>query len=268
MATFVLIPGAGSGSWYWHLVVPELRARGHDVVAVDLPCDDDSAGLAEYADAVVHAIGERADLVVVAQSLGGFTAPLVCERVPVDLMVLVAAMVPAPGETFGEWWANTGQEQAQRELDEREGRPSGGDFDPMVTFLHDVPPEVAAEAMVNGRDQSVVSLEKPWPLPAWPEVPTRFLLCRHDRLFPAEFQRRVVRERLGIVPDEMDGGHLPALARPKELAARLHAYWSELPALPTPAAASAASPPGSPSGPPSGPPATRPDRGGGRAGSA
>jgi pimeloyl-ACP methyl ester carboxylesterase len=266
MATFVLIPGAGSGSWYWHLVVPELRARGHDVVAVDLPCDDDNAGLAEYADAVVDAIGERTDLVVVAQSLGGFTAPLVCERVPVDLMVLVAAMVPAPGETFGEWWANTGQEQAQRELDEREGRPSGGEFDPMVTFLHDVPPEVAAEAMVNGRNQSVVSLEKPWPLPAWPEVPTRFLLCRDDRLFPAEFQRRVVRERLGIVPDEMDGGHLPALAHPKELAARLHAYWSELsarpaqPAQPAQSAASAASPSGSP--------ATRPDRGPGRAGSA
>jgi hypothetical protein len=30
--------------------------------------------------------------------------------------------------------------------------------------------------------------------------------------------RRVVRERLGITPDQMDGAHMPALARPKELA--------------------------------------------------
>src|SRR6266545_7661060 len=147
MATFVLIHGAGSDSWYWHLVEPELRRRGHDVVAVDLPCDDDSAGLAEYVDTVVAAIGDRGDrgddLVVVAQSLGGFTAPLVCDRAPVRLLVLVAAMVPAPGESAGEWWANTGQEEAQREMAERDGRKPGMDNIEEL-FLHDVPAEVAA----------------------------------------------------------------------------------------------------------------------------
>ena len=91
-------------------------------MAVDLPCDDDTAGFAEYTDAVVDAIGDRADLVLVAQSMGGFTAPLVCDRVPVDLMVLVAAMVPRPGESPGEWWANTGWAQARREQAERDGR--------------------------------------------------------------------------------------------------------------------------------------------------
>jgi alpha-beta hydrolase superfamily lysophospholipase len=79
MTTYVLIPGVGGVAWYRHLLVPELRERGHEAVAVDLPADDDSAGLSEYADAVVGAIGDRTDLVVVAQSLGGFTAPLVCE---------------------------------------------------------------------------------------------------------------------------------------------------------------------------------------------
>ena len=77
--------------------------------------------------------------------------------------------------------------------------------------------------MHHVRDQSGTPFEKPWPLAAWPDVPTRFLLCRDDRFFPAEFQRRVVRERLGITPDEMDGGHLPALSRPQELAERLDA---------------------------------------------
>jgi pimeloyl-ACP methyl ester carboxylesterase len=227
MATFVLIPGAGSDSWYWHLVVPELRDHGHDVVAMDLPCDDDSAGLEEYTDTVLDAIGDRTDLVVVAQSLGGFTAPLVCDRVPVDLMVLVAAMVPAPGESPGEWWANTGHDQARREQAERDGRPEGEDFDPFYVFLHDLPPDVAAEQSTRVRNQSGRPFEKPWPLAAWPEVPTKFLLCRDDRFFPAEFMRRVVRQRLGITPDEMEGGHLPALAHPKELANRLEAYRAE-----------------------------------------
>ncbi|MCW2885466.1 MAG: alpha/beta hydrolase [Streptosporangiaceae bacterium] len=228
MATYVLIPGAGSDSWYWHLIVPELRARGHDVVAPDLPIDDDSAGLAEYADVVVEAIGERTDLILVAQSMGGFTAPLVCTRVPVDLVVMLAAMVPSPGETPGDWWANTGQQQAMRDQAERDGRLITEEFDPTVMFLHDVPPDLAAETMRRGRDQSGTPFEKPWPLPVWPDVPTRFLLCRDDRFFPAEFMRRVVRDRLGITPDEMDSGHLPALAHPKELVERLEAYRAEL----------------------------------------
>ncbi len=224
MATSVLIPGAGGVAWYWHLVEAELRERGHDVVAVDLPADDDSAGLAEYADVVVAAIGDRDDLILVAHSFGGFTAPLVCDRLPVDLLVLLNAMVPAPGEAPGDWWANTGHEQARREQDERDGRATGEDFDMMTTFLHDVPPDLAAEPMRRDRDQSGAPFEQPWPLDAWPEVPTRFLQGRDDRFFPLEFQRRVVRERLGIAVDEMPGGHCVSLSRPTELADRLEAY--------------------------------------------
>ena len=149
MATYVLIHGAGSSGWYWHLVAPELQAGGHHVIAVDLPCDDDSAGLSEYADTVVDAVGDgpdpsdREDLVLVAQSMAGFTAPLVCDRLPVELLVLVAAMVPLPGESPWEWWANTGHEQAQREQAEREGR-NADDDDLATLFLHDLPPELAA----------------------------------------------------------------------------------------------------------------------------
>ena len=228
MATYVLIPGAASDSSYWYLVTPELERRGHAVVAVDLPNEDDSAGLPEYADAVVDAIGDHTDLVLVAQSMGGFTAPLVCERVPVDLMVLVAAMVPTPGESGGQWWTNTGQGEAMREQAERDGR------DPDVTddetlYFHDVPAAVKAEVFASPqRGQSGTPFEAPFPLAAWPDVPTRFLLGRQDRLFPPDFQRRIVRERLGIVPDEMDSGHLPALAHPVELAARLDAYGREI----------------------------------------
>ncbi len=225
VSTYVLIPGAGSDSWYWHLVVPKLQELGHDVVAPDLPCEDDSAGFTEYTDVVVDAVGGRTGIVLVAQSLGGFTAPLVCERVPVDLMVLVAAMVPRAGELPGDWWANTGWEQARREQAERDGRSIDGEFDPATEFFHDVPADVTAEAFARGeKQQSGTPFEQPWPLTVWPDVPTRFLLCRDDRFLPAELQRRVAHERLGITPDEMDGGHLPALARPQELVDRLEAY--------------------------------------------
>lgn len=203
-------------------------ARGHDVVAPDLPCDDDAAGLSEYADVVVEAIGDRTDVVLVAQSLAGFTAPLVCDRVAVDLLVMLAAMVPAPDESPGDWWGNTGYAHARRAQDERDGRPTGGDFDPMVTFFHDVPPDIVAAAMARGeRAQSATPFTRPWVFHTWPNVPTKFLLCRDDRFFPAAFMRRVVKDRLGITPDEMDGGHLPALSHPTELIERLEAYRAE-----------------------------------------
>jgi pimeloyl-ACP methyl ester carboxylesterase len=215
MATYVLIHGAGSTSWYWHLVVPELQGLGHEAVAVDLPCDDDAAGLQEYADTVVTAAGDREQIVVVAQSLAGFTAPLVCDRLPVVQLVLVNAMVPRPGESAGEWWSNT-------------GHIFPDPFDPEVVFVHDLPGELAAETARHLRPQSDTVFRQPWPLAAWPNVPTRFLLCRDDRFFPAEFQRRMVHARLGIVPDEMGGGHLPALARPRELVERLERYRLDL----------------------------------------
>jgi pimeloyl-ACP methyl ester carboxylesterase len=224
MATFVLIPGAGSDSWHWHRVVPLLEGRGHEAIAVDLPCDDEDAGLGEYADAVVEAIGERRDVVLVAQSMGGFTAPLVCERVPVDLVVLVAGMVPVPGESLGEWWSATGQEEAWANQPRWDGRDPD-ENDVVAMFLHDVPPDVVDESVHHLRGQAGKPFEEPWPGKGWPDVPTRFLLCRHDRLFPADFQRRIVKERLGITPDEMDSGHCPALAHPEDLAARLAAYW-------------------------------------------
>jgi pimeloyl-ACP methyl ester carboxylesterase len=218
MSTYILIHGAGSDSWYWHRVAPLLRERGHDVVTPDLGADDDSAGLAEYTDTVVDAIGDCTDLILVAQSLGGFTAPLVCDRVPVTMVVLVAAMVPLPGESPGDWWANTGHDPAIVEQATQ---------DPETVFLHDLPAAVKAEAMHHARPQSGTPFEKTWPLDAWPDVPTRFLLCRDDRFFPPDFLRPTVQERLGIVPDEMDGGHLPALARPDDLVERLEAYRAE-----------------------------------------
>jgi SAM-dependent methyltransferase/predicted alpha/beta hydrolase family esterase len=228
MRTFVLIHGAGDSGWYWHLLEAELRARGHDVVAPDLPSDDESLELNDYADTVVAAVGDRSDLVVVAQSFGGFTAPLVAVRLPVDALVFVAGMVPSPGEAPGDWWERTGYERAVREQAARDGGLTGND-DPYVCFYHDVPRKVAAEAMSKGRAHpSKASMASPWPLDALPEVPTRFILCTEDRFFPPAFLRRVVAERLGLVPDEIAASHCVALSHPRELADILERYTTGL----------------------------------------
>jgi pimeloyl-ACP methyl ester carboxylesterase len=224
MATFVLIHGAGSDPWYWHRVIPLLD--GYDAIAVDLPCDDDSAGLSDYADAIARAIGDRRDVVLVAQSLAGFSAPLAHERA--SLIVLLNAMIPAPGETAGAWWENTGQPSAMLELAKRLDRnPSSPDElmnDAEYLFVHDLPSDLAAESVKHVRNQSGRPFGDTWPLDAWPDVATHVLVGRNDRLFPADFQYRVAEERLGITPEEIDGGHLAALSRPDDVARRLIAY--------------------------------------------
>jgi len=222
--TFILIPGAGGSAWYWHLIVPRLERLGHEAVPVALPAADDAAGLPEYADAVVRAIGDRDPrcVVVVAQSLGGFTAPLVCQRVAAAQLVLVNAMIPAPGETPGAWWANTRHAEAKRQQDQRDGRLADAPFDPLVEFFHDVPQPVIDEAWAQGEPrQSDTVFASPCSFTRWPVVPTRVLVATGDRFFPAEFQRRVARERLGLSVEEIPGGHLVALSQPDELTARL-----------------------------------------------
>lgn len=227
MTTFAFIHGAGDVGWYWHLVEAELRGRGYETVAPDLPVEDDTAGLDRYADVVVDAVGGRQDVVVVAQSFGGYVAPLVADRIEARLIVLVAGMVPKPGETAEEMFRNTGWQPAR--LDD----PS-----PVAVFYHDVPPQLAKEALANERRQSETPGTERWPLPAWPSIATRAVVGRNDRFFPPEWLRRVVRDRLGITADELDSGHCPALSRPHELADLLEGYL-------------AAGPPGTPRGPPS-----------------
>ncbi|MDX6219563.1 MAG: hypothetical protein QOJ48_1244 [Frankiales bacterium] len=219
MSTFLLLHGAGSDSWYWHRVV--LLLDGHDVVTPDLPVTDERCGFEEYADSAAAAVGAREDVVVVAQSIAGYVAPLLVDRLPVREIRLVAAMTPKPGESAGEWWETSGQTTARREAELAAGRDPDADVDPFVTFLHDVPAEIAGAGGQHVFPQASRPFQDPWPLAAWPGVPTRFLLCTQDRLFPAAWQRRLVRERLGITAEEIDSGHLPALARPAELAAWL-----------------------------------------------
>jgi pimeloyl-ACP methyl ester carboxylesterase len=225
MSTFLLVPGAGGDGFYWHRVVAELETRGHEAIAVTLPAENDSAGWNEYADAIVEAAADRKRLIVVAQSFGGFSATLACERLDVALLVLVNAMIPTSGESGGGWWSNTNQGPEMAGYLESIGLTRADAREDRVLYFHDVPPHVTDEVFARGEpDQSGTPLEQVWPLDRWPDVPTRVIAGRDDRLFPAEFQRRVARERLGVEADVIEGGHLLALSRPTELVDQLEAY--------------------------------------------
>ncbi|WP_326567727.1 alpha/beta hydrolase [Amycolatopsis rhabdoformis] len=216
MAMFLLIHGGGGSGWEWHLVAEQLRARGHEAVAPDLPIEDPASKFADLADAAVSAVGDASDVVVVGHSYGGFTAPIAARRLDARLLVFVAGMVPAPGEAPAQWWGNVGYENPGEGLSVTE------------QYLADVPPELAEESLRRGRDQASAEYNEPWPEPGLPDLPTRALLCRDDRFFSPALQRRLVRDRLGLEADEIDGSHCVALSRPAELAERLDRYFATL----------------------------------------
>jgi pimeloyl-ACP methyl ester carboxylesterase len=215
MATFALVHGGGSSAWDWHLVTPLLERAGHEVVAVDLPIEDDETGLQDYAQAVVDAVAKRRDVIVVGHSLGGFTAPLAAERLNALGLVYLSAMIPVPGETFEEWWINTGHDRETI------------DPDPDVSFFNDVPDALAREAKNHERQQRGSWMSLPWPGTRHPNIRAIGIVFRDDAFFPAEFMRRQIRERLGSEPVEITGGHYAALSNPKGVADSLLAFAAE-----------------------------------------
>jgi len=155
----------------------------------------------------------------VAQSLGGFTAPLVASQPSARELFFVNAMIPRPGERPGEWWDATGSDKARVAAAEANGYPT--EFDVDVYFLHDISPDDAAGLAERQRPEADVVFESVCEFERWPAVPITVLAGRDDRFFPADFQRRIARERLGVEAELLPGGHLLALSHPDALAKRL-----------------------------------------------
>ena len=96
MTTFGLVHGAYHGSRCWQPLIAELGRCGHRGLAVDLPCDNPSAGAAEHAAVAVQAFADAGDDRIV---VGQLTIPLVDERLPVAPLVYLCAMLPRPGRS-------------------------------------------------------------------------------------------------------------------------------------------------------------------------
>ena len=193
----------------------QLENAGHHALPVDLPGADPRAGLPEYAALIVDAIETCVEPVVVAQSMGGFSAVMACDRIPVGRLILVNAMVPAPGETPGDWWAATGAINARIAAAKAGGYDT--DFDLETYFLHDIPPEEVAAVLANPGDEADIAFGQPCDIGRWPDIATSAVIGRDDRLFPVEFQRRLLRQRVGVDAIVVPGGHLLALANPDAL---------------------------------------------------
>jgi pimeloyl-ACP methyl ester carboxylesterase len=223
MIQFGLVHGAGLGDWCWERLIPELEARGHHAATVDLPLNDQATSASRFAEMVLAAFDRFDDLVLVGHSISGLIIPIVASCRPVRRLVFLHAVLPKPGMSLVD------QVAAEPDMFNPEMNsvppPSWSDEAVVTRFLlHDCTPEVAHDAFARmrprreGRSMLVTEVT---PLQSWPNVPLAYILCQDDRTATPAWARRAARERLGVEPIEIPGGHCPMLSRPGELAEAL-----------------------------------------------
>jgi pimeloyl-ACP methyl ester carboxylesterase len=220
MSIFGLVNGGGLGAWCWEPLLSELKERGHHAATVDLPLEDQSAGATHFAEAVLEAFDGIDDLILVGHSLAGLIIPLVAAQRPVKRLIFIHALLPRPGQSAAD------QFRAEPDMFNPEMFTVKAPFweDEVVAkrfLFHDCPPEVARDAFRRLRPESGALGSEVTPLQAWPDVPCSYIICTDDRTATPAWARRAARERLGVEPIEIPGGHCPFLSRPKRLAEAL-----------------------------------------------
>jgi len=224
MATFLLIHGACHGGWCWDSVAALLRAQGHRVVAPDLPCDSLEADLDTYADVAAAALGAGAgdpgELVVVGHSLGALVVPLLATRLPVRRMVMLAGIIGAPGRSMADLAdedhdrdQHLGPEDLETDAQGRFRFTAAG---ARRALFEECPPRVADAAIGRLRFQRSMWTQVSH-FDAWPAGEIVSITCTGDLVVNPAWSDRVARDRLGVEPVHLEGGHSPFLSRPAEL---------------------------------------------------
>ena len=220
MAGFTLIHGS-TQSRAWERVEAGLRQRGHEVESPELPRSEPSWSLRQYASFIVDRALTSRPRVIAAHSFSGVFLPLLGDFA--DLLVFVAALIPAPGRSvrdqfaadpsmlLPEWVA-----AGSRWFDPHEHEALAREF-----LFHDCDEATLPWALgtVDPFDTRHLITE-PSPIEQWPDVRCASIICTGDRTVNPEWSRRAAR-RIGAETVEMDAGHCPQTSRPVEVAAIL-----------------------------------------------
>ncbi|MEH2085022.1 MAG: alpha/beta hydrolase [Nostoc sp.] len=241
MSLYCLVHGAFQATWCWDLLIPYLEAQGHKTVAMDLPIENASATLSQFADTVIQTLPKTDnDIVLVGHSMAGTIIPLVAEAVKVRQLVFVAALLPYPGVSTLDQFAHRLDSETLKSFNYQPKDPSklkqfydepdvyepasvGKDYSDEAVlrefFFHDCQPDVAQWAISKSRSQqSMAYILETNPLKVLPKVERKYIVCTDDRILSPTWSRYAARKRLGVDAIELASGHCPHLSHPDLLA--------------------------------------------------
>ena len=232
-APIVLVHGAWGGAWIWRRVLGPLRAAGHEVHAVTLTGDGERAHLRhagirlqDHVDDVVALVrAEELDgVILVGHSYGGMVVTGAADRLTATApdrvrgIVYVDAMVPLPGEGWGE-------QHSPEVVAARTAAARAND--------HALPPPDPADFGITGDDRDwLLRRQVPHPFgpyrdplafdgARWSALPRLFIDCTAPAYPTIAAMRTRVRELPGFEVREIATGHCPMVTEPAALVAEL-----------------------------------------------
>jgi pimeloyl-ACP methyl ester carboxylesterase len=237
MAGFLLIHGAMHGGWCFDAVAEILRAKGHTVVAPDLPGmgGDEEAlrgvtlgGWTDFALTELRALRQRIGdqpLVLAGHSRGGINISAAAEADPaaMDALVYISALMVPDGMSGLSLRAILPRDEEMEKL--IAAQPQGGSAKigaetGVQLFAHRSPPELAMAAMrrLVAEPMGPLVTELKITPGRWGSLPRTYVECLHDRTITIAQQRRIVELSPGTQVVTLDSDHSPFLCCPEALA--------------------------------------------------
>jgi pimeloyl-ACP methyl ester carboxylesterase len=231
MATFVLVHGAWHGGWCWYKLVTRLEARGHRVLAPDLPghgVDRSLARAATYSDYVSRITdildAESDPVVLVGHSMGGAIVTGAAEALPekVQQLVYLCAFLAPSGLSMFEGAAAGRSAAAAEIVPAADGQSTLFKPDALRSFLYaDCPDEDIALARLCLAPQSIEPMTAPivWTPERAGRIPRTYIACSEDRIKGGiEEQRAAIEQLPGTEFIALNASHSPFFSIPDELA--------------------------------------------------
>jgi len=227
----LLVHGAWHGAWCYKPLLAELRARGREAVAIDLPgAGDDPADPAgvTFQDCAARVVevarGMGGPVLLVGHSMGGMVITLAAELAPecFSALVYIAAIVPGRGQGALMLTATDGTASPAKEALSADGRLLNAAPPEMAraAFYHDCPEEYVADALPRLRPVPTGFLLTPVQLPRdrAAGLKRHYIECTEDRILPISLQRRMVAARGRMVVHTLASAHSPFYAMPGAVA--------------------------------------------------
>ncbi|SFS82166.1 Pimeloyl-ACP methyl ester carboxylesterase [Mucilaginibacter polytrichastri] len=230
--TIVLVHGAWTDASSWQAVTPLLKAKGHEVIEVNLPGHGkDSTAITaisfqSYVETVKAAIGDRKNVILVGHSMSGLVVSQVAEEIPgqISKLIYLAAFLPKTGESLLSLaQTDAGAHIGKYLVIDKENGIAGVKKEGIIEcFAADAPPKIGQYIADNLRPEPLAPLATPVTLTPekFGSIKKVYIHTVNDMVVSIGLQERMVKDAPNVVKEyTLQSSHTPFISMPDKLAA-------------------------------------------------